>query len=151
MIDQAAADRVVAAAASAKSAGGRVLTGGTASGCHVAPTLVEGVPERHELAREEVFGPICLLQRASDLREAVALARQVEHGLVSAVYTGDLNHALAAADALDTGLVKVNAPTTGVDFHLPFGGTKASRARSSMASRTGVADTPNSPASAGAE
>jgi aldehyde dehydrogenase (NAD+) len=42
------------------------------------------------------------------------------------VYTRDLSAALAAADALEAGLVKVNAPTTGVDFYLPFGGEKAS-------------------------
>jgi aldehyde dehydrogenase (NAD+) len=126
VIDEAARDRVLAASASAEAAGARVLAGGTASGCVVAPTLVEGVPADHELAREEVFGPICLLQRAADVDDAVALANDVAYGLVSAVFTRDLNRALTAVEALDTGLIKVNAPTTGVDFHLPFGGEKAS-------------------------
>ena len=54
------------------------------------------------------------------------MANDVPHGLVAGVYTRDLTAALAAADALEAGLVKVNAPTTGVDFYLPFGGEKAS-------------------------
>jgi acyl-CoA reductase-like NAD-dependent aldehyde dehydrogenase len=50
----------------------------------------------------------------------------VEHGLAAGVYTRDLSAALTVSDALEAGLVKVNAPTTGVDFYLPFGGEKAS-------------------------
>ncbi|GAA1508519.1 hypothetical protein GCM10009677_46600 [Sphaerisporangium rubeum] len=58
--------------------------------------------------------------------EAVALANGVRYGLVSAVYTSDLDHALDVSARLDTGLVKVNSPTSGVDFYLPFGGVKES-------------------------
>lgn len=129
VIAQGARDRVLAAAESARAAGGRVLTGGTAparDGWFVAPTVVEGVPADHELACEEVFGPICTVQAAATTDEAVRLANGVRHGLVSAVHTRDLTSALALVDQLDTGLVKVNAPTSGVDFHLPFGGEKES-------------------------
>jgi aldehyde dehydrogenase (NAD+) len=129
VIDEAARDRVVAVAEDAVSAGGRVLTGGRAlerDGWYVAPTVVEGVPGDHTLACDEVFGPICLLQTAADLDEAVALANAVPHGLAAGVYTRDLGSALSAAQRLEAGLVKVNAPTSGVDFYLPFGGEKAS-------------------------
>ncbi|HEU0041965.1 MAG TPA: aldehyde dehydrogenase family protein [Jiangellaceae bacterium] len=129
VIDEAAGDRVVDAAASAIAAGGRVLTGGTradGSGWFVAPTVVEGVPADHLLAREEVFGPISVLQSVGSIDEAVALANSVRHGLVSAVFTSDLDTALSAAQQLDTGMVKINAPTSGVDFYAPFGGEKAS-------------------------
>jgi aldehyde dehydrogenase (NAD+) len=128
-IDQAARDRVVAVAEDAVNAGGRVLTGGTTrerDGWFVAPTVVEGVPGDHTLACDEVFGPICLLQTAADLDEAVELANAVPHGLAAGVYTRDLGSALSAAQRLEAGLVKVNAPTSGVDFYLPFGGEKAS-------------------------
>jgi alpha-ketoglutaric semialdehyde dehydrogenase len=123
VISAAARDKVVAAV------GGKVLTGGEAiggEGWFVAPTLVEDIPADHPLACTEVFGPICALLPAPDADAAVALANSVEHGLVSGVYTRDLDAALGLADRLDTGLIKVNSPTAGVDFYLPFGGEKAS-------------------------
>jgi acyl-CoA reductase-like NAD-dependent aldehyde dehydrogenase len=129
VIDEAARTRVLDAAAGAVRAGGRLLTGGSPpdrDGWFVGPTVVEGVPGDHPLAREEVFGPICLLQTAADLGEAVDIANAVPHGLAAAVYTRDLSSSLEAADRLEAGLVKVNAPTSGVDFYLPFGGEKAS-------------------------
>ncbi|MDH2430241.1 aldehyde dehydrogenase family protein [Sphaerisporangium sp. TRM90804] len=124
LIGQAARDRVLSAAA-----GGRVLAGGEAldrDGWFAAPTLVDGVPGDHVLACDEVFGPICLVQDAGSVEEALALANGVRYGLVSAVYTRDLDRALEVSGRLDTGLVKVNSPTSGVDFYLPFGGEKDS-------------------------
>jgi aldehyde dehydrogenase (NAD+) len=129
VIDKGARDRVRGAAEDAERVGGRVLTGGVAldqDGWFVAPTVVEGVPANHTLACEEVFGPICLVQAAADLDDAVALANSVPYGLTAAVYTRDLGTALATSQRLDAGQIKVNAPTTGVDFYLPFGGEKAS-------------------------
>jgi aldehyde dehydrogenase (NAD+) len=129
VIDSGARDRVVAAARSAVEAGGRVLTGGQAldrDGWFVAPTVVEGAPIDHLLACDEVFGPICLLQRADSLEDGLRIANGVDYGLVAGIYTRDLNAALRAGDELEAGLVKVNAPTSGVDFYLPFGGEKAS-------------------------
>ncbi len=132
VISATARDRVAANAADAVSSGGRVLTGGPdpvdagGSGWFLAPTVVEDVPATHPLACEEVFGPICALQAATDLDEAIATANSVPHGLAAGVYTRDLGAALHATDRLDAGLIKVNAPTTGVDFYLPFGGEKAS-------------------------
>lgn len=129
VVDAAARDRVVAAAESAVAAGGRVLTGGRAlerDGWFVAPAVVEGAPMDHLLACDEVFGPICLLQQADDVDAALRIANGVDYGLVAGLYTRDLNAALKAGEQLETGLVKVNAPTSGVDFYLPFGGEKAS-------------------------
>ncbi|GGM04649.1 aldehyde dehydrogenase family protein [Dactylosporangium sucinum] len=126
VIEATARTRLLAAAREVREAGGHVLAGGTASGNLVAPMLVGGLSEGHALARRETFGPFCLLQPAADLPTAVEMANSGAYGLVSAVYTADLGHALHFVDELQTGLVKVNAPTTGVDFHLPFGGAKAS-------------------------
>lgn len=129
VISKHARDRVTSVARDAEQVGGRVLTGGTdvdADGWFVKPTVVEGVPERHTLACEEVFGPICLLQSATDLDDGIRIANSVPHGLAAALYTKDLSTALRAAQRLEAGLVKVNAPTSGVDFYLPFGGEKGS-------------------------
>ena len=79
-----------------------------------------------ELAREEVFGPVLALFSASDLEEALRMANATRYGLVGAVFTRDLGVALDVATRLEAGLVRINAPTTGVDFHAPFGGDKAS-------------------------
>jgi len=125
LISAAARDAVLGAAS-----GGRILAGGVVPaglhGWYAAPTLVEGLPDGHRLATEEVFGPIAALSSAPDLDTALARANAVAHGLVSSVHTADLDAALRCADRLATGMVKINAPTTGVDFHLPFGGEKAS-------------------------
>lgn len=119
---------VLDAANEAVSAGGRVLTGGKAlhPGWGVTPILIEGLDPSHRLAQEEVFGPLCVLLPVDDEREAIEVANGVRYGLASAVFTRDLDRAFAVVGALDTGLVKVNASTSGVDFYAPFGGQKAS-------------------------
>ncbi|MFE2014416.1 aldehyde dehydrogenase family protein [Streptomyces sp. NPDC059491] len=106
-----------------------VLAGGTVPdrpGWFAAPTLVEKVPPGHPLLREEVFGPVASLIAADDPAHAVRITNSVPYGLVTSVHTADLNTALHGLDLLDTGMVRINAPSTGVDFHLPFGGAKAS-------------------------
>ncbi len=59
-----------------------------------------------------------------DLDEAIDVVNSVEYGLSAAVYTRDINAALRAVDAIDTGIIYVNAPTIGAEIPLPFGGTK---------------------------
>ena len=97
-----------------------------APGWYAAPTLVEKVPVGHTLLREEVFGPVAALLPAQDLAHAVRITNSVPYGLVTSVHTADLDTALYGLDQLDTGMIRMNAPSTGVDFHLPFGGAKAS-------------------------
>jgi aldehyde dehydrogenase (NAD+) len=129
VIDAAARDRVLAAADSVGAAGGRLLTGGTEvgdAGWFVAPTVADGLPHDHLLETEEVFGPICSISSVANLDQAIGRANAVPHGLVAALYTRDLAGALDAVNRLAAGMIKVNAPTTGVDFYLPFGGLKAS-------------------------
>lgn len=129
VISREARNRVTSVARDATQTGGRVLTGGADAdrdGWFVTPTVVEGVPAGHTLACDEVFGPICLLQTAADRDEALTIANAVPHGLAAGIYTRDLASSLEAAERLEAGLVKVNAPTSGVDFYLPFGGEKAS-------------------------
>jgi acyl-CoA reductase-like NAD-dependent aldehyde dehydrogenase len=129
VINEPARRAVLEAAEQAAAAGGRLLTGGRAgngAGWFVEPTLVDRLPPDARLAQEEVFGPIAVVLPAADEDQAVAIANGVRYGLVGAVFTRDLDRALTVAARLDTGLIRVNAPTSGVDFHAPFGGEKDS-------------------------
>ncbi|MGH9066616.1 MAG: aldehyde dehydrogenase family protein, partial [Acidimicrobiales bacterium] len=129
VITSRARDTVMAAREEATHRGGRILTsdaGGEAPGWFVPPTVVTGLGPDDRLAQEEVFGPLCLVLPAADPGEAMAVANGVRYGLVTSIFTSDLDQALALAAEVDTGLVKVNAPTSGVDYYAPFGGEKAS-------------------------
>jgi len=129
LISPEARDAAAAAVTRGVEAGGRLLAGGSAldaPGNYLAPALVEVSDPGAELAQEEVFAPVCAIMRAADADAAVELANGVRHGLVTAVFTRDLDRVLELTDRLDTGLVRINQPTSGVDLHTPFGGEKAS-------------------------
>ncbi|MBJ7596181.1 MAG: aldehyde dehydrogenase family protein [Candidatus Dormibacteraeota bacterium] len=130
LITEAARDAVVSATQEARRTGGRVLAGGTvpppADGWFLAPTVVDGLAPEHRLACEETFGPFVTVFAAASLDEAVRICNEVRYGLVTSIHGDDLGTVLKAVSTLDTGLIKVNAPTTGVDFYVPFGGEKAS-------------------------
>ncbi len=129
VISQAARGRVLDAVAAATSAGGRVLAGGAAvdgDGWFVTPTLLDGLAADHPVNREETFGPLATVLPAADVAEAVRLAEDVRYGLVTSVHGRDLGALLAVVQGIGTGMVKVNAPTTGVDFWAPFGGERDS-------------------------
>jgi alpha-ketoglutaric semialdehyde dehydrogenase len=129
LITPEARDAALDAIGRARAEGGTVLIGGTKidrDGGYMEPTVVEVGDPSVELAQKEVFAPVCALLSADDAGEALAIARGVQHGLSAAVYTRDLDRALELARNLDTGLVRINQPTSGADFHVPFGGEKAS-------------------------
>jgi acyl-CoA reductase-like NAD-dependent aldehyde dehydrogenase len=118
-----------AALAAVAESGGRVLTGGMAldePGFYVAPTLVELDEPAGPLATEEVFAPVAALIKAGSADAAVSIANGVRYGLVASVFTSDLGEALRLTRRLEAGMVRVNAPTSGVDFNAPFGGAKDS-------------------------
>jgi acyl-CoA reductase-like NAD-dependent aldehyde dehydrogenase len=117
------------ALAAVERAGGKVLAGGAAldeDGFYLAPTVVEIDDPGSVLAREEVFGPVAALIVADDADDAVRIANATRYGLSGALFTNDLARAMGFADRLEAGLVRVNAPTSGVDFHAPFGGIRDS-------------------------
>ncbi|MGW0434787.1 aldehyde dehydrogenase family protein [Micromonospora sp. NPDC003197] len=128
VISAAPQTRVRDAVAIARAAGARVLTGDRTlpEGYYVAPVLVDRLDPAHALAQEETFGPLAMIHSAPDVATAVALANGVPYGLVTSVHGRDVGALLQAARGVDTGLIRVNAPTTGVDFYAPFGGEKAS-------------------------
>jgi alpha-ketoglutaric semialdehyde dehydrogenase len=113
----------------ATAGGARLLTGARqpgGDGWFQAPTVLTDVPPGDDLLSEEYFGPVCVVLPAESAEAAARTANNVRHGLVAAVYTQNLGAALTLTNDLDVGMVKVNAPTTGVDFHAPFGGEKES-------------------------
>jgi len=118
-----------AALAAVADSGGRVITGGAAldaPGYYLAPSLIELDRPTGPLATEEVFAPVAALIRAASADEAVTIANGVRYGLVAAIFTSDLAGALRQTRRLEAGMIRVNAPTSGVDFQAPFGGAKDS-------------------------
>ena len=129
LIEPRPREAIQAAVRRASAGGARVLTGvrqPDGDGWFQAPTLLANVPPGDDLLSEEYFGPVCVVMPAESADAAARVANDVRHGLVAGVYTQNLGAALTLANQLDVGMVKVNAPTTGVDFHAPFGGEKES-------------------------
>ncbi|MFC4305144.1 aldehyde dehydrogenase family protein [Cohnella boryungensis] len=95
-------------------------------GYYIAPLLVEGVGAEHALVREEIFGPIAVVQRAADIDEAIDLANRSVFGLSASVFTANLTNAFRFLEEMEAGMVRVNQETAGVEYQAPFGGMKGS-------------------------
>jgi betaine-aldehyde dehydrogenase len=111
-----------------RSDSAEILTGGRGAGRpghYLEPTIVAGVDQADELVQQEVFGPVCTVQRFADEAEAVALANGTGYGLAASVWTRDLGRALRLTKALSFGTVWVNDHLT-MASELPHGGYKQS-------------------------
>jgi aldehyde dehydrogenase (NAD+) len=129
VINQPALDDVVGAARQVTGDGGRLATGGQrvdGPGLFVTPAVVTGQDPSARLAQEEVFGPIATVLRADSAEQAVEISNAVPYGLVTSVFTQDVEAALTVVEGLETGMIRINQPTSGVDFHAPFGGERQS-------------------------
>ncbi len=107
-----------------------------AGGCFIAPTLLSGVSSESRLVREEIFGPVLVVEVVEDFDAALAAANDTEFGLSSAVFTSDIAKAMKFIRLTQSGIVHVNRETAGVEPHVPFGGIKGS---SSMSREQGKA------------
>ncbi len=107
------------------ASGGRRLERDT-QGFFLSPALLVNTTNDMRVNREEIFGPIATVVKVADAEEALAVANDTEYGLSAGVCTTSLKHAAMFRDGLQAGIVTVNLPTAGVDFHVPFGGTKGS-------------------------
>jgi aldehyde dehydrogenase (NAD+) len=108
---------------------GRLIVGGKidTTGTNLpSATLTDGLAFDHYLMCNEVFAPIAHVASVKSAKEAISLANAVKYGLTASIHTADLQAALDLSRSLQTGMVKINAPTAGVDFHAPFGGDKDS-------------------------
>ncbi len=105
--------------------GGERETGGDlAFGHFYQPTIFAGVGPMCRIAQEEIFGPVLSVIPVDGYAEAVTAANHVRYGLSASIFTRDVNTAFRAMRDLETGIVYVNAGTTGAETHLPFGGWK---------------------------
>jgi acyl-CoA reductase-like NAD-dependent aldehyde dehydrogenase len=107
--------------------GGQRLTGGAlANGYFVEPTVFADVTEQHTIAREEIFGPVLAIMRAKDFEDAMRIANNIPFGLSSSIQTTNLSRTFEFIYRAEAGLLTVNLPSAGVEYQLPFGGTKDS-------------------------
>jgi aldehyde dehydrogenase (NAD+) len=95
-------------------------------GHYLAPALVVGTTNAMTVNREEVFGPVASVIEVADYEEALAVANDTEFGLSSGIVTTSLAAATHFRRHSEAGMVMVNVPTAGVDYHVPFGGRRAS-------------------------
>ena len=109
------------------AAGGyRLSGGGYDRGWFVAPTIFAGVTEEMTIAREEIFGPVLAVMRAPDFAGALRMANGTSFGLSASIQTRDLSRVYEYINGIEAGLITVNLPSAGVEYQLPFGGTKDS-------------------------
>ncbi|WP_439631259.1 aldehyde dehydrogenase family protein [Shinella sp.] len=105
--------------------GGELLKRDT-PGFYLAPALFTEATNAMRISREEIFGPVAAVIRVKDYEEALAVANDTPFGLSSGIATTSLKHATHFKRNAEAGMVMVNLPTAGVDFHVPFGGRKGS-------------------------
>lgn len=95
-------------------------------GFYLEPALFTEATNQMRIAREEIFGPVAAVIRVKNYEEALATANDTSFGLSSGIATTSLKHATHFKRNSEAGMVMVNLPTAGVDFHVPFGGRKGS-------------------------
>ena len=100
-------------------------------GHYLSPALFINTHNKMRINQEEVFGPVATVIKVDSYDEALAIANDTPFGLSSGIYTGSLKYATDFRKKSQAGMVMVNLPTAGVDYHVPFGGRKGS----SMGSR----------------
>ena len=111
--------------------GAKLVTGGErlnreTPGYYFKPALFTEATNQMRISREEIFGPVASVIRVKDYEEALAVANDTPYGLSSGIATTSLKYATHFKRNAEAGMVMVNLPTAGVDFHVPFGGRKAS-------------------------
>ncbi|MEX0958836.1 MAG: aldehyde dehydrogenase family protein [Burkholderiales bacterium] len=115
----------------ARKEGGKLAYGGNllkrdTEGFYLEPALFTETENKMRINREEVFGPVASVVAVKDYDEALAVANDTPFGLSAGICTGSLKHAAHFRRNSQAGMVMVNLPTAGVDYHVPFGGRKGS-------------------------
>jgi len=131
VVDQSQLDQDLAYLEIGKNEGAKLVAGGErlardTEGYYLAPALFTGAHNAMRIAREEIFGPVAAVIRAKGYEDALALANDTEFGLCAGIVTTSLKHASHFKRNAQAGMVMVNLPTAGVDYHVPFGGRKGS-------------------------
>ena len=134
VVDDKQLEQDLAYIAIGQSEGARLAAGGEriernaegAPGHYLTPALFTETTSEMRINREEIFGPVVSVQRAKGYDEALALANDTPFGLSAGIATTSLKHATHFKRNVQAGMVMVNLPTAGVDYHVPFGGRKGS-------------------------
>jgi aldehyde dehydrogenase (NAD+) len=114
-----------------KSEGATLATGGERlkrdnDGYYMSPALFSESSSEMRINNEEIFGPVASVIRVKNYEEALATANDTAFGLSAGIATTSLKHATHFKRHSQAGMVMVNLPTAGVDYHVPFGGRKGS-------------------------
>lgn len=131
VVDQSQLDQDMKYISIGQVEGAKLVAGGKllkrdAPGFYLAPALLKQVSNEMRVAREEIFGPVASVIRAKDYDAALELANDTPFGLSSGICTTSLKYAAHFKRNAEAGMVMVNLPTAGVDYHVPFGGRKGS-------------------------
>jgi alpha-ketoglutaric semialdehyde dehydrogenase len=131
VVDQSQLDQDLSYIRLGREEGAKLLAGGEllnrdTPGFYLSPALFTDVDNRMRIAREEIFGPVATVTAAKDYDEALDLANDTPFGLSSGICTTSLKYASHFKRNSEAGMVMVNLPTAGVDYHVPFGGRKGS-------------------------
>ncbi len=131
VVDQNQLDQDISYIDIGKREGARLVVGGERlnrekSGFYLAPALFDATRNDMRINREEIFGPVASVIPVRDYEAALATANDTSFGLCSGIVTTSLKHAAHFRRNVETGMVMVNLPTAGVDYHVPFGGRKGS-------------------------
>ena len=126
VVDDAARERILEWIEEARTAGARILAGGSLRDGLIEPTVIADASPELKVSREEVFGPVCTVAAVETLEEAIERANSTRFGLQAGIFTRSLSASLQAAQGLEFGGVIVNeAPTFRAD-QMPYGGVKDS-------------------------
>lgn len=95
-------------------------------GYFIEPTIFANVTENMRIAREEIFGPVLAVMRAKDFEDAMRIANNIPFGLSASIQTTNVSRVFDFVYGAEAGLLTINLPSAGVEYQLPFGGTKES-------------------------
>jgi acyl-CoA reductase-like NAD-dependent aldehyde dehydrogenase len=126
VIDEGARERILSWINEAREGGAELLTGGELDGELIQPTVIANATPDLKVCHEEVFGPVCVVNRYESLDEAIELANGTRYGLQAGIFTNDIRAALKAAQELEFGGVTVNEAPTFRSDQMPYGGLKDS-------------------------
>ena len=131
VVDQNQLDQDMSYITIGKSEGAKLHWGGArlkrgTPGFYLQPAIFTEATNAMRIAREEIFGPVATIIRVKDYDEALAVANDTEFGLAAGICTTSLKYSTHFRRNSEAGMVMVNLPTAGVDYHVPFGGRKGS-------------------------
>lgn len=126
LVSEHSADRMQELLDDAIKQGAKLVAGGKRSGTVWSATLLDHVTPKMRIYKEESFGPVKSIIRVSGDDEAVKIANDTEYGLASAVFSQDIQRAMAVAKRIQAGICHINGPTVNDEAQMPFGGTKDS-------------------------